>query len=931
MANLSFPGSRWWKFDFHTHTPDSSDYDREEQNTLTPQEWLLKHMRAEIDAVAVTDHNSAGWIEKLQTTLITLRSNKPEGWRELTLFPGAEITASEGVHVLAVFDPTTQQRDIDGLLHGSDMQWVRHENSGNAQWRLNNVNVIELIDKIHAKGGLAIPAHIDTNCGLLASRTNSPYQADAPKSNQIINALKKADAVDIRNSDDPVVLHFSDDVKKKAKLNGSDSPHCSSNIGRRWVWLKMTTPNFDGLKLALAEPDLSVSRDNEPPQREPLHWISKLSLKGLEKRRHPIEIQFNPWLNTIIGGRGSGKSSIVECLRLVLGRGQELEGSMKGSEIADSVKKFSEKMLRSDSVIQAEVWGAKDALGLERYVFRDKGRISIQRPDINQHDAWTDTGIDGQNVGMQFPVRIFSQKQIHALANRPDGLLAYFDEPGKADKDTWKQQFDARKSSYLEQRRAMRELRTSLKDRASNAANLKQVTDQLKAYIDQGVGQKLSALQTLRAESRAMDEFHNELIALVSEHTQILQATAFTQWNIALPEVPSAPAKAAQAAWHSQRDALQSKLEAMQAAATEMQTVMQAMTNDNAYILWQADNQSQMQSLTQSLNAFKIQTGDALQQAGDLQQKKELFEQLEKGFQNKAKLLAAAEKTCTDMYQNLETCRNQLTQKRQAFVDKVITEAGNDLLRLKFTSCANTNTTAEEANLRRVLQLSDTAHQEFVWNKEEGTGLLPFLAQSPDRLLNVKKNLQELVLDSSSVFRIPGSKLAGEVSLNGHVINALTKLTDESLDAVWTWFPEDAVEIEFRPNNGEKWQSIQQGSAGQQTAAMLSFILSEGNEPLILDQPEDDLDNAMVYDLVVRQLRDHKSRRQVIIVTHNPNIVVNGDAELVLPMVYRGGQIQADPANGLQDLGIRQTICDVMEGGKTAFENRYARVLKDMH
>ena len=86
----------------------------------------------------------------------------------------------------------------------------------------------------------------------------------------------------------------------------------------------------------------------------------------------------------------------------------------------------------------------------------------------------------------------------------------------------------------------------------------------------------------------------------------------------------------------------------------------------------------------------------------------------------------------------------------------------------------------------------------------------------------------------------------------------------------------------------------------------------------------------MVYDLVVQQLRQNKTRRQVIVVTHNANIVVNGDAELVIPMAFRGGQIQRDTANGLQNLEIRQTICDVMEGGRIAFDKRYKRVLKDM-
>ena len=86
---------------------------------------------------------------------------------------------------------------------------------------------------------------------------------------------------------------------------------------------------------------------------------------------------------------------------------------------------------------------------------------------------------------------------------------------------------------------------------------------------------------------------------------------------------------------------------------------------------------------------------------------------------------------------------------------------------------------------------------------------------------------------------------------------------------------------------GSNRQRIEQGSPGQKTAALLAFILSYGDEPLLLDQPEDDLDNELIYDLIVQQLRKTKGKRQVIVVTHNANIVVNGDAEMVFPLEVR--------------------------------------------
>src|SRR5580704_4702371 len=95
--NWPYPGARWWKFDFHTHTPASKDTNAWQKAIGTPDEitsekWLLKYMAAEIDCVAVTDHNSGEWIDRLKSTYERMKSEAdagiaPLGFRELHLFP----------------------------------------------------------------------------------------------------------------------------------------------------------------------------------------------------------------------------------------------------------------------------------------------------------------------------------------------------------------------------------------------------------------------------------------------------------------------------------------------------------------------------------------------------------------------------------------------------------------------------------------------------------------------------------------------------------------------------------------------------------------------------------------------------------------------------------------------------------------------------
>ena len=99
-------GARWWRFDFHTHSPASYDYgkgpDQEALSKRSPRQWLLDFMAADIDCVAVTDHNTAGWIDKLKSEYKALEREQPHGFRELHLFPGVELTVHGGAHLLAI-------------------------------------------------------------------------------------------------------------------------------------------------------------------------------------------------------------------------------------------------------------------------------------------------------------------------------------------------------------------------------------------------------------------------------------------------------------------------------------------------------------------------------------------------------------------------------------------------------------------------------------------------------------------------------------------------------------------------------------------------------------------------------------------------------------------------------------------------------------
>ncbi len=130
--------------------------------------------------------------------------------------------------------------------------------------------------------------------------------------------------------------------------------------------------------------------------------------------------------------------------------------------------------------------------------------------------------------------------------------------------------------------------------------------------------------------------------------------------------------------------------------------------------------------------------------------------------------------------------------------------------------------------------------------------------------------------------------------------------------------------FEYKTREGE-YIEFTDASAGQQATALMHVLLNQEGPPLIIDQPEDDLDNKMVSDIATL-IWQAKKKRQLIFTSHNANIVVNGDAELVVCCDYK---VTGDQSKGeIKKLGaidipeIRDEITEVMEGGEEAFKLR---------
>lgn len=889
-------GSRWWRVDFHTHSPASHDFGSQSERDAQDWECWIKAVRdAEIQAVAITDHNTAEGISKLQQAAASVEDAP-------VLFPGVEITASDGVHLLLLMDPDCKQQHIDALLSKAEIP-VDKRGAETARSLLS-------IEKILGECGgdtLIIGAHVNTDAGLL--QEHDGQQRIAVLRHQNLAAVEVLPNKDI---DESWLDGSRSEIKRRLPQVWASDGHDFNELGRRFTWVKMTRPNLEGLRLALLDgaPSSLKTELDDPNVHADLAIESITVDKGkFIGRSEPITVEFNPWLNAIIGGRGTGKSTLIDFCRKTLRREAELDRSDSSEE--GSLRSLFERRMRVSPSRRVEGL-LTDGTRVEVVYRKNSERFFL---------SWDQKGsvrpiarLDGDeripeegDIRERFPVRIYSQKQLFALAQDPNALLAVIDDSEIVGGAGLKRQITQMETRYLslcaEARAAYKQADGLPTLRASHA----EVRRKLDILEGGGQAQALNEYRKRRQQNetwRAILEAASQAVESVGDSAAELSVADL---NIGA-DAEDDPAQASLMRMHETLRRTVAHLESRVRESVE-QTRREIDKIDKG-----ADADQWRTAVEASENEFRETSarlaeegiydpneyGDLLEQAAKLRRG---IESLEKEEKRAGELESEAAKTLTE-YRRL---RCELSNKRRNFAR----EMSGERIRVEIDEYANSKNLAEElseilgiehfADDRRELarRIQPKQGQSWEWEKLDGvvTAMRQFL--SGDRGFLTMKD--------------------------AHFGTALKRVPPERIDRLGLYLPEDAVKVSFKERGN--WRHLTQGSPGQQTAALLSFVLGYGSEPIILDQPEDDLDNTLIYELLVRRLRETKTKRQVIVVTHNPNIVVHGDAELVLSLEARDGQSHIACAGGLQERRVREEICRVMEGGREAFKRRYQRIM----
>jgi predicted metal-dependent phosphoesterase TrpH/ABC-type lipoprotein export system ATPase subunit len=989
MTQPQDPGARWLRCDLHVHTPFDSGkkfgedikgaieaFRRERPQKLAEiASRFIETCRqgasgTGIDLVALTDHNSIDGYRYLKPQFDSIAQQaRDAGILMPVVLPGVEFSVGgeRPIHFLAIFASGTPADDVDTAIRfvfGEREPFDPNSGTPRATGESIGTFLERLYKFCRPPTGerelhfVLLPAHADSRVGVgretgatsvavattlwdemkgqlrqwAVARTDwNGFESASPYGRlpQAFQDLLLRWAAAKRGEDWDTLTGTRKDRYREQRhwqLVECSDPHGYEEIGSHYTWLKMELPDVEGIRLALLDPESRLRRMADGPPARSYPRLNRILARQTDFFED-VEIPLNPCLTTLIGGRGSGKSTVVEYIRYALDRAHNEDFSGDGEDdvrtTADALlsrkpdRDFGETRgtLLPDHEIEVDLTVAGRLYRLRRTA----GQIEVT-PDPDRLGA-VPAPLDIRTLVLP---RILSQRQIARIARDPAAQRRELDALLGAE---WLREFAHRRRKLLDRLAGLQLTRTTLKDRAktlpARETELQKVNDQIAFLEEGGRRDTFERFQAYQREQNWIEQVRHELetTATALEEQAASVETApdrlvpqpqgpTLDWTASIGARVEASMKLAAAALRTQASTLRSLLEAIAAEQAERWKP----GFDEA----QRDYHAVRQTMQDKGVDFS-QHEKLLQQRVLLEREIRELHELDREIERVELQLREGRNELAHLHEE------RLARRRERA--RALEDADADV-RLEILSFQD----RQDLNSRREEWFGAAGLRERDWDilveyvRAPG-GSVP--SRLGDLVATVRRDVEATRLagrpidpGSSSVATLLGTDRAH--GLTGHFYNALQKGDRIRLDEMERFLPEDAVEARVRGAD-RIFKPISQGSIGQRSTAVLSLLLSSGDQPLVIDQPEDDLDNQYIYDVVVHLLRKRKFSRQIIIATHNANIPVNGDAELIVALGVNERLGVLLEKGSMDSEAVKEQVSLIMEGSAEAFRLRRER------
>ena len=928
-------GAHYYRTDLQVHTPrdlrwSGTHYVSDEDRNEYAARFIQACREKGLDAVAITDHHDLAFVKYIREAAKTEVDDEgvpvPAN-RQIVVFPGIELTLNVPCQALLIFDAELPEDLFSLALTALAITPSESSAATTAEIvRLEQVTtLVQLRDELDKheylrKRYIILPNVSDGGSDtLLRSGAAPKYKAMPCAGGYLDGSIENLGQgnLDIISGKAREYGH-----KRIAVFQTSDSRREDHReLGSVSTWIKWATPTAEALRQACLAQESRVSQE-EP--RLPAVVITSISLSN-SKFLGPFDLEFNPQYSALIGGRGTGKSTILEYLRWALCDQPPL--GMEDDDIPNYLgrrKRLIDQTLRAvdaTAEVQFEVNGVPHAVRRES----QNGDLLIKIAGDEMRPC------SEEEVRRLLPIQAYSQKQLSDVSVRVEELSRFITAPIRAQLDGIEARLADRAQRIRETYAAVRRRRslsrtieerqlaeTSLTEQANALrAGLTGLSDEDRALLDRG--QVFSgadqAVESWRDGVNTFQEDAESLRRTIESHLSGAESPPAEPERDILSEA-SDEYKGLLSDAKSSLDVLISRAETMSAAP-------ETMDENSPWRKW-----TEKRAEFEGLYDAAVQRSSAHKEK--MQQLKVIEDQLHAHTRETARVreglrsLASAEET-----HNAE----------RAAWERIIGER-DDVLDAQ---CAKLTTDSGEAIRARVWRYADAA--DFVnglkqavsgsrvpGNKIEGLGETIAVAELVDEPAEVWKGM---LADLEKLAEFDEERDGADKRPEAPALSG-AGLTPANLDGIGrSLSPEEWLTLSLTPKKSvpafeyrareEEYIPFRNASAGQQATALLKTLLNQPGPPLIIDQPEEDLDNPVMPEIVAR-VWQAKQKRQLIFASHNANLVVNGDAELVAWCDHRTagdqsrGTIAGEGAIDVDD--VRDAIKKIMEGGEAAFNLR---------
>lgn len=602
-----------------------------------------------------------------------------------------------------------------------------------------------------------------------------------------------------------------------------------------------------------------------------------------------VQLEFADGLNCLIGGRGTGKTTALEFLRFGLG-------------LMPDPKINSQRHRAIDALVKANLGNGRLSVELRtktnmRYTAGRAAHESVQV--LNEAGTAVPISLDRDLI---FGADVFSQNEIEEIASSPAAQLELLDRFREQEATAIVRELEHIQRQLEQSSVDLRRLDEEIDDLRGKASELTVIEEKLKGFAEVG-GPDAARLNAAHAakSARAREERVPELVLAamqkvvreISASEAAFQLSVEAHLDIAVREGVNREvfqqleadvqtfARVLAAGVASTNDAMSTtdaRIKMHGAVLAERHALQEA-----EYRTLISESEKQGGRAAERL-ALQASHADALSAAKE-QQAKEKHRQ-------------AVAKTRSDLLKRASELRDHRFALRKRVAER---------LTQQFPSIRVT--IAQAAELQR--------YHDLIAEALKGAGFKQGIVA--DRLSQVFLPTELSQVVATNDYKAIMQRASFDENRARRVVDALRVSGAAYLI--------ETVDLEDRPCiellDGDKYKESPNLSTGQRCTTILPILLVQSERPLLIDQPEDNLDNAFVYDTIVKALRAVRSGRQVIFVTHNPNIPVLGEADRVFVFASDGHRATLRQVGTVDE--CKDQIEQILEGGREAFLQRKVR------